>query len=63
MVVAVANIVAVVGGIGLIGGLIWAASHGNGDREAEAEARDYFSAHGHWPDEAPTTPGTPPRRD
>ena len=22
-----------------------------GDRDREEEARDYFSAHGHWPDE------------
>jgi hypothetical protein len=58
MVVAVANVVAVLGGLGLIGGLIWAAKHGNGDREAEAEARDYFTRHGHWPDDE--QPGTPP---
>jgi hypothetical protein len=59
MVVAVANITAVLGGIILIGGLLWAATRGNGDREAEAEAREYFSLHGHWPDEAPRTPPPP----
>jgi hypothetical protein len=26
---------------------------GDKDRDREEEARDYFSAHGHWPDEAP----------
>ena len=25
---------------------------GRHDREREEEARDYFTAHGHWPDEA-----------
>jgi hypothetical protein len=53
MVVAITNIIAAVGGIGLIAGLIWAAKHGNGDREAEEAARDFFSEHGYWPDEAP----------
>jgi hypothetical protein len=24
------------------------------DREAEEEAREFFDAHGHWPDETPT---------
>ena len=42
-----------------IAGLLWAAKRGNGDREAEAAAREYFSRHGHWPDEAP---GTQPHR-
>jgi hypothetical protein len=31
---------------------------GDRDRDREEEARDYFSAHGHWPDEAPVA--TPP---
>lgn len=51
MVVAIANIVAVLGGVALVAGLIWAAKTGNGDREAEAAAREYYSAHGRWPDE------------
>jgi hypothetical protein len=29
---------------------------GEVDRDREQEARDYFDAHGHWPDEGP--PGT-----
>ena len=33
----------------------WGAK-GDDERQAEADARDYFSAHGHWPDEQP-----PPR--
>ena len=53
MVVAVANVIAVLGGIILIGGILWAAVKGNDDREAEEAARDFFSEHGHWPDEAP----------
>jgi len=26
---------------------------GRHDRDKEEEAREYFDAHGHWPDEAP----------
>jgi hypothetical protein len=28
-------------------------AYGDGAREEEQAARDYLSAHGHWPDEAP----------
>ena len=28
-------------------------SRGDDERRAEADARDYYSRHGHWPDEAP----------
>lgn len=52
MVVAISNAIAVVGGIALIGGLLWAARAGNGEREAEEAAREYFSRHGRWPDES-----------
>lgn len=31
---------------------------GERERDAEAEARDFFDRHGHWPDEAPP-PGAP----
>ena len=27
---------------------------GRHDREKEEEAREFFDAHGHWPDETPT---------
>ena len=47
----IATIIATIGGIGLIGGLIYAAMVGNGDREAEEAARVYFDQHGRWPDE------------
>jgi hypothetical protein len=53
MVSAVATIVATVGGVGLIAFLLWAAKSGHGDRDAEEAARDFFTAHGHWPDEPP----------
>ena len=55
----IATIIATIGGIGLIIGLVYAAMVGNGDREAEEAARDYYSAHGHWPDEAPEAPPVP----
>ncbi len=53
MVSDIATIIAFIGGIGLIVGLVYAAMAGNGDREAEEAARDYYTEHGHWPDEAP----------
>ncbi|HVL96522.1 MAG TPA: hypothetical protein VM266_11745 [Solirubrobacteraceae bacterium] len=56
MVVAISNIVAGLGGIGLIVALIWIARSGHHDREAEEAARRYFDEHGHWPDEAPGEP-------
>lgn len=28
-------------------------AQGDRERDAEAEAREYYSRHGHWPDEAP----------
>lgn len=70
--------IALEGGAGIIGaGLaIWLMNvlfrvglHDDRDRDAEDAARDFFDAHGHWPDEAPPTgnpprsePATPPRR-
>jgi hypothetical protein len=56
MLVAISNIVASVAGIAIIVGLVWLARSGHGDRDAEDAAREYFDAHGHWPDEAPPVP-------
>jgi hypothetical protein len=51
------------GGAGIIGASLaiyavnWlyrAGVDGDTAREQEEAARDYFSAHGHWPDEAPS---------
>jgi hypothetical protein len=55
----IATIIATFGGIVLIGGLLYAAKVGNGDREAEQAARDFYAEHGHWPDEAPGTGAEP----
>lgn len=53
---AIMNAIATLGGLGLIAFLCWAAYDGTGDREAEDAAREYFTEHGHWPDEAPPAP-------
>ena len=37
----------------LISWLYRVSAYGDRAREEEAAARDYMSAHGHWPDEAP----------
>ena len=50
---AIATVIATVGGIGLVGALIWVARAGSGEREDEEAAREFFSRHGHWPDEPP----------
>jgi hypothetical protein len=49
----IATVIATIGGVGLIVFLIWAAKSGHGERDEEEAARDFFSAHGHWPDEPP----------
>ncbi len=51
MVVGIANVIAVIGGVGLIVFLVWIASRGHDDRAAEQAAREYLSEHGHWPDD------------
>ena len=33
---------------------------GERERDAEDEARDFYDAHGHWPDEAPPPAAEPP---
>ncbi len=33
--------------------LFWVMASGQGEREAEDDARDFFDRHGHWPDEDP----------
>jgi hypothetical protein len=53
MISTAATIIATIGGIGLIVFLVWAAASGHGERDEEEAARDFFSAHGHWPDEPP----------
>jgi hypothetical protein len=38
-------------GFAAIGVLIWYASRGDPEREAEEAARAYYDAHGRWPDD------------
>jgi hypothetical protein len=40
--------------VALINVLFRYGAKGDADREAEAAARDFFSTHGHWPDEQPS---------
>jgi hypothetical protein len=37
----------------LLNALFRLGSKGDEERQAEADARDYLSEHGHWPDEKP----------
>jgi hypothetical protein len=44
--------VGVIGALGAIGVLAYYASRGQEDRVAEEEAREFYDAHGRWPDES-----------
>jgi hypothetical protein len=57
------------GGAGIIGAgaSVWLLNvifrvgvQGESDRDAEDEARDFYDAHGYWPDEAPPADAKPP---
>jgi hypothetical protein len=57
------------GGAGIIGAgaSVWLLNvifrvgvQGERDRDAEDEARDFYDAHGYWPDEAPAAGAEPP---
>jgi hypothetical protein len=50
------SIIAIVGGLGMVGGVLYFMLTERGDREREEQARVYFDEHGHWPDEAPGGP-------
>ena len=45
------GVVGVVGGFASIAFLAWFAGRGHGDRDEEDAARDFYDAHGRWPDE------------
>ena len=47
------SVIAVIGGLGMCFVVIYFLITGRNDREVEEQAREYFDAHGHWPDEAP----------
>jgi len=42
----------VIGGLASVALLAWFAGRSQGDREEEEAARDYYDAHGRWPDES-----------
>jgi hypothetical protein len=45
------NLVLAFAGFAAIGVLIWYASRGDPEREAEEAARAHYDAHGRWPDD------------
>ena len=47
------SIIALVGAILVIGVVAYFIATGRHDRDDDEAAREYFDAHGHWPDEAP----------
>ena len=48
------SIIAIIGGFGMCFVVVYFLITGRNDREIEEQAREYFDAHGHWPDEEPT---------
>jgi len=51
VVVTIANVLATIGGLAAIAGLVWIAWRGDPDRHREDDARAFFDRHGRWPDE------------
>ena len=49
----------VVGGIGAIIVMLWVSAKSTGERDDEESARDFYTEHGHWPDQEPGTPPDP----
>jgi hypothetical protein len=47
------SVIAIVGGLGMCGVILFFLLTGHGDRDKDEEARRYFDEHGHWPDESP----------
>ena len=47
------SIIALVGAILVIGMIAYFIASGRDDRTEDEAAREYFDAHGHWPDEKP----------
>jgi hypothetical protein len=48
------SVIAVAGGLAMVGVILWFLITGRHDRDEEEEARRFFDEHGHWPDESPT---------
>jgi hypothetical protein len=56
------SIIAVIGGLGMVGVIAYFLVTGHHDRDEDEEARRFFDEHGHWPDEpASATRRRPPR--
>lgn len=49
----------VVGGIGAIIVMLWVSAKSTGERDEEESARDFYTEHGHWPDQEPGAPPDP----
>ena len=47
------SIIAVIGGLGMVGVIAYFLVTGHHDRDEDEEASRFFDEHGHWPDESP----------
>jgi hypothetical protein len=45
------SIIGVVGGLAMVGVILWFLITGRDDRDRDEEARRFYDEHGHWPDE------------
>jgi NADH:ubiquinone oxidoreductase subunit 6 (subunit J) len=57
IVIDVISVIAILGAIGMVIGIVVVVASGDHEREEEDRARRYFDEHGHWPDEEPDQPG------
>jgi hypothetical protein len=45
------SVIGVIGGLLMIGVILWFLATGRGDRDKEEAARRFYDEHGRWPDE------------
>jgi hypothetical protein len=53
------GIFGVIAGFGAIIVMLWVSHRSRPERDAEVEAREFYEAHGHWPDQEPGAPPDP----
>jgi hypothetical protein len=53
------GVIGVVGGFGAVIVMLWISHRSRPERDAEVAAREFYAAHGHWPDQEPGAPPDP----
>lgn len=53
------GVIGVVGGVGAVIVMLWVSATSKHERDDEDAARDFYTEHGHWPDQEPGAPPDP----